>query len=67
MDSHDELYEHHLILKMSDAGIDEAETYLSHYFGGEGQEAQSGEYFIKVVSTLNAIQTQRLKRICIDL
>ncbi|PKG96154.1 D-lactate dehydrogenase [Paraglaciecola sp. MB-3u-78] len=35
-------YEHHLILKMSDAGIDEARTYLQQFFT---HEPQKGAFF----------------------
>ncbi len=37
-----DLYEHHLILKMSDDGITEADTYLAEFFS---QNHQQGDYF----------------------
>jgi D-lactate dehydrogenase len=36
-------YEHHLILKVSDGGIQEAEEFLAHYFDKERQS--EGDYF----------------------
>lgn len=44
-------YEHHLILKMSDAGIAEAEALLNDFFN---QKENEGDYFI-----CNANETQR--------
>lgn len=37
-----DLYEHHLILKMSDEGIAEADTFLADFFG---RNHQQGDYF----------------------
>ena len=37
-----DLYEHHLILKMSDEGIAEADTFLADFFG---RNHQKGDYF----------------------
>lgn len=39
-------YEHHLILKMSDAGIDEAKAYLAETFGTDGTMGSERGYFI---------------------
>jgi len=39
-------YEHHLILKMSDAGIEEAKQYLAEFLGADGAKGTKGGYFI---------------------
>ena len=38
-------YEHHLILKMSDGGIAEAEAFLQDYFATSSTEKRNGSYF----------------------
>lgn len=42
MTEYRERYEHHLVLKMSDGGIEEARQYLAHYFS---QHPEAGSYF----------------------
>jgi len=39
-------FEHHLIIKMSDDGIDEAHKYLNNFFHSENGDNQRGNFFI---------------------
>lgn len=42
MDAYRDKYEHHLIIKMSGAGIEEAKAFLTDFFGNQGHD---GEFF----------------------